>query len=186
MMSPDRDLIRTPKVKSLYLQDFRSYAQLSLDIGDAMVVAISGENGAGKTNILEALSLFSPGRGLRRADASDIPRASGAGSFAVSIDVDSGLGSVKLGTGVSALTNARRMYRIDREPASSARAFADHLRVVWLTPAPARDRRSAWRPLCTGPVVLRVGSAAKACRVTAAASPRLFHGVRSVASNPLF
>lgn len=133
-MSPDRDLIRTPKVKSLYLQDFRSYAQLSLDIGDAMVVAISGENGAGKTNILEALSLFSPGKGLRRADASDIPRASGAGSFAVSIDVDSGLGSVKLGTGVSALTNARRMYRIDREPASSARAFADHLRIVWLTP----------------------------------------------------
>lgn len=135
MTSPNQDLFKTPRVRSLHFKDFRSYEELSLDVGEAMVVAISGDNGAGKTNILEALSLFSPGRGLRRADPSDLARVSGQGSFAVSIEVDSGLGGVKLGTGVNAQAGPRRMYRVDREPVSSARAFADHLRFVWLTPS---------------------------------------------------
>jgi DNA replication and repair protein RecF len=126
---------RTPKVKSLQLQDFRSYERLTLDIGEAMVVAISGDNGAGKTNILEALSLLSPGRGLRRADPTDLPRVSGPGSFAISIDADCEAGSFKLGTGISSPANPRRIYRINREPSSSAHSFANYLRIVWLTPA---------------------------------------------------
>lgn len=135
MTSPDRERVRTPQISSLSLQDFRSYEQLSLDLGEAMVVAISGENGAGKTNILEALSLFSPGKGLRRADPADLARASGPGSYAISIDVNDGLTRTRLGTGVSSPSSPRRTHRVDREPASSARAFTDHLRIVWLTPA---------------------------------------------------
>ena len=61
----------------LALSDFRSYADLALPV-DAPLIALAGENGAGKTNILEAISLLSPGRGLRRAEFADMAR-SGAG-----------------------------------------------------------------------------------------------------------
>lgn len=71
-------------VARLILQDFRSYEALDLTIG-GHIVALIGENGAGKTNILEALSLFSPGRGLRRADLADMARQDGDGAFAASI-----------------------------------------------------------------------------------------------------
>ena len=57
---------RRPMVRRLMLQNFRSYAALDLAL-EGQLVALRGENGAGKTNLLEALSLFSPGRGLRRA-----------------------------------------------------------------------------------------------------------------------
>ena len=52
-------------LKSLSLSDFRNYAAASVSF-DAPLVAITGENGAGKTNLLEAISLLTPGRGLRR------------------------------------------------------------------------------------------------------------------------
>ena len=53
-------------IRKLILTDFRNYASLALDLKPGMVV-FSGENGAGKTNLLEAISLLTPGRGLRRA-----------------------------------------------------------------------------------------------------------------------
>ena len=138
------------RVRRLQLSDFRSYAALDLPIS-AQVVALTGENGAGKTNVLEALSLLTPGRGLRRADLADCAREQGGGGWAVSIELDTHFGALQLGTGIDPATPdmpASRKYRIDREPVGSARAFADHLRVVWLTPAfdglftgPAGDRR---------------------------------------------
>ena len=73
------------RVHRLILSEFRNYAALDLVI-EGQLVALSGENGAGKTNILEALSLLSPGRGLRRADFQDIARQNGSGSFAVSVE----------------------------------------------------------------------------------------------------
>ena len=59
-----------PRVRRLTLADFRSFAQARCDI-DAQLVALTGDNGAGKTNTLEALSIFSVGRGLRRAEMAD-------------------------------------------------------------------------------------------------------------------
>ena len=58
---------RRPRVRRIMLSDFRSYGELDLAIEGRLVV-LCGENGAGKTNLLEALSLFAPGRGLRRAE----------------------------------------------------------------------------------------------------------------------
>jgi DNA replication and repair protein RecF len=134
-------------VRRLVLSDFRNYPALDLAV-DAPVVAIIGENGAGKTNILEALSLFTPGRGLRRADLDDVIRLGAPRGFAVSLEIDGGLGPAQLGSGFEPGVEGGRRCRINRVPVGSAAAFADHCRIIWLTPdndglfrGPAGDRR---------------------------------------------
>jgi DNA replication and repair protein RecF len=131
----------------LTLTEFRSYAALDLACSSALV-ALAGDNGAGKTNVLEALSLLSPGRGLRRADLAAIARQGGSGGFAVAVEAEGALGPVHLGTGLAPGDVGSRRCRIDREPVASATAFTDHLRLLWLTPesdglfrGPAGDRR---------------------------------------------
>jgi len=140
---------RAPIARRVVLADFRSYAALDLK-PQAKLVALSGDNGAGKTNLLEALSLFAQGRGLRRADLSDMAREGGAGGFAISLELEGEAGGpVQMGVGLERIEGgAQRKFRLDREPIGSARAFADHIRIVWLTPAmdglftgPAGDRR---------------------------------------------
>ena len=69
---------RLPMVRRLMLSDFRSYPTLDLSMSGRLVAFI-GENGAGKTNLLEAISLFTPGRGLRRVDLSEMIAQDGAG-----------------------------------------------------------------------------------------------------------
>jgi DNA replication and repair protein RecF len=141
---------RRPLVRRLMLKDFRSYAALDLAIEGRLVV-LCGENGAGKTNLLEALSLLAPGRGLRRAELAECARKGGAGGFALSVEVDEDGERRQLGTGWSpgdGEGGAERVNRIDRAPVASSRAFSDCVRVVWLTPAmdslfsgPASERR---------------------------------------------
>ena len=117
----------------LALRDFRSYADLALPV-DAPLVALAGENGAGKTNILEAISLLSPGRGLRRAEFADMARTGAGGGFAVSVRLDDGT-QIGLGLGEPDETGRRsRIQRINGAPSSSLTAVAEHVRVVWLTP----------------------------------------------------
>jgi DNA replication and repair protein RecF len=121
-------------VARLILQDFRSYETLDLPI-EGRVVALMGDNGAGKTNLLEALSLFAPGRGLRRAELPEMARQGGSGAFAVSLALaDDG---ARLGVGLGDLNGEgrrARLSRIDGVNAGSALAFSEHLRLVWLTP----------------------------------------------------
>ena len=131
------DLATPARVRRIVMADFRSYAALDLQLG-TQLVALTGENGAGKTNVLEGLSLLSPGRGLRRADLADMAREGGSGGFAVSIEMRTALGEVQFGVGLDQPTRdapASRKLRLDREPVGSARAFADYVRVVWLTPS---------------------------------------------------
>ncbi|MFZ2995666.1 DNA replication/repair protein RecF [Sphingobium sp.] len=113
----------------LTLSDFRNHAD-ALIVPDHAFIVLTGDNGAGKTNILEAVSMLVPGRGLRGAALSAMARQGGPGSFGIAADVD---GSV-LGTGVSAQAPERRQVRIGGV-ASSANALAEHLSIVWLTPA---------------------------------------------------
>lgn len=124
-------------IRRLVLADFRSYATLDLRVTGKLIV-VSGENGSGKTNLLEAISLLAQGRGLRRAEFSACARQNGSGGFAISAELETSSGLVQYGTGLEpgpAGQAATRRYRIDREPVTSARAFAACLRLVWLTPA---------------------------------------------------
>jgi DNA replication and repair protein RecF len=113
----------------LALTNFRSYADALLAPGPGLVV-LTGENGAGKTNVLEAVSLLSPGRGLRGAVLSEMARSDGPGGFTVSARFD----DIELGTGTSAAAPERRQVRINGAQAS-ATSLAEWLSVLWLTPA---------------------------------------------------
>lgn len=143
--------MQSASIRRLSLTNFRSYRGASLAV-DGHLVVLTGENGAGKTNLIEAISLLTPGRGLRRATFEELAFSEGDGSWAVSAEIEGVLGLATLGTGqppaAAEETVRTRQCRIDREPVSSATAFADHLRVVWLTPAmdpmftgPASERR---------------------------------------------
>ncbi len=128
---------QAPFLSRLMLADFRSWASLDISLSGRMLV-LCGDNGAGKTNILEAISLLVAGRGLRRAEGRDCARLGGGGGWAVSAEVQGATGLVQLGTGLDApdgISPQSRRHRIDRVPVASSRAFADHLRIVWLTPA---------------------------------------------------
>jgi DNA replication and repair protein RecF len=116
-------------VSRLALTDFRSYALALIEPGPGFVL-LSGENGAGKTNLLEAVSLFSPGRGLRGAALSEMARIGGAGGLAVAAR----LSDVEIGTGTQAMAPERRQVRINGAPAS-VNSLSDWLSVLWLTPA---------------------------------------------------
>ncbi len=136
-------------ISKLTLTNFRNYAALSIDLAPGAVI-FSGDNGAGKTNLLEAISLLTPGRGLRRAPYGDVAREGGDGGFALHARLDGPQGEVEIGTGISgdAAGEGGRRVRINGATARSAEDMLEWLRVVWLTPAmdglftgPAGDRR---------------------------------------------
>ncbi len=120
-------------VARLTLTDVRSHAALVLVAGPGLVV-ITGDNGAGKTNILEAVSLLAPGRGLRGASLGEVARVGGAGGFAIAATVMAVGGEVELGTGALAAAPERRVVRVNGA-ARPASALGEWLSVVWLTPA---------------------------------------------------
>lgn len=134
--APRNDVIPLARILTLKLSNFRSYRQASLNLEGKSALFL-GPNGAGKTNILEAVSFLTPGRGLRRATLDDVAATEGDGSWAVAAEIEGALGRAMLGTGIEAPSDdesSLRKSRIDREPVSSASAFAEHLRVIWLTP----------------------------------------------------
>jgi DNA replication and repair protein RecF len=133
-------------ISRLRLSAFRNYTAAALDL-DQRHVVLTGPNGAGKTNLLEAVSLLSPGRGLRRA-AFDMVQAQGADAgWAVAATIETNDGPADIGTGASPGEAGRRV-RINGANARSIEAMSDYLRILWLTPAmdglfsgPASERR---------------------------------------------
>src|SRR5260221_14644797 len=118
-------------VRQLRLTDFRNYRQLRLDCGPEPIVLV-GANGAGKTNLLEALSFLAPGRGLRRARLDEVCRRPRNGepdatAWAVAATLDTPDGRLAIGTGLEPARSegaqprplARRVVRIDGRPAAS-------------------------------------------------------------------
>ncbi|MDZ7906098.1 MAG: DNA replication/repair protein RecF [Cypionkella sp.] len=118
-------------IRALQLTQFRSHASARLEF-DGRPVAISGPNGAGKTNILEAVSLLSPGRGLRRAGGDELARRQAGVGWKVSAEV-AGLGADhQIETWAEA--GEARSLRIDGKAATQT-ALGQVLRVLWLVPA---------------------------------------------------
>lgn len=140
-------------VERIALTNFRNYAYATLDAGPEPVVLV-GANGAGKTNILEAVSLLAAGQGLRRAAYSDLARGAGDGSWAVAAKVHGRDGPVDIGTGlppangIATRAPTARILRLNGQTQTGTGILADLIEVVWLIPAmdglftgPAGERR---------------------------------------------
>jgi DNA replication and repair protein RecF len=131
-------------VQRLRLNNFRNYGSLALDLS-AQVVVLSGANGAGKTNLLEALSFLSPGRGLRRARLRDVLRQDAppadelardsANGWAVAATVQGPGGAINLGSSLATTESGtdRRVARQDGQAMAPA-GLAKVIGVQWLTP----------------------------------------------------
>ena len=130
------DEIRRFSIDRLTLTYFRSYTSLRIEV-DRRPIILTGANGAGKTNILEAISLLVPGRGLRRAKLSEIANDKGPGDWAVAAKIMTPNGPIDLGTGFNADKSGKRekrRVRVDGENVSSQAALSAYMAVHWLTP----------------------------------------------------
>lgn len=117
-------------VTRLSLTDFRNHRDALIEASEGFVL-LSGSNGAGKTNVLEAISLLAPGRGLRQVPIAEMARSGGTGGFAVAARLDD---QTEVGTGTTAAAPERRQVRINGAPAA-VNSLGERLAVLWLTPA---------------------------------------------------
>lgn len=115
----------------LTLRQFRNHAATRID-GTARFNVLVGENGAGKTNVLEAISLLAPGRGLRRAQPSEMAAHTGDGSFALTAALEDG--ALAIATATTPQAPGRRSVRINGADGPATR-LAEWLALTWLTPA---------------------------------------------------
>ncbi len=137
-------------ISAIKLDRFRNYRTLDLRL-DRRHVVLTGDNGAGKTNLIEAVSFLTPGRGLRRAQYDAVAMAGGDGTWSVFAELAGAQGPVEIGTGLQRSadgTDTQRQLRIGGAKARSTDELLDHSRIVWLTPAmdglfpgPAAERR---------------------------------------------
>ena len=151
-------------VRRLTLTDFRNYAYLRLNT-DLVPVIITGENGSGKTNILEAISFLTPGRGLRSARLADIKRISPAivandyipsqTAWAVSATVCTNEEETEIGTGIESITREddddvrsfdRRIVKIDGQKITTQADLGKYISAIWLTPQMDRLFRGGSQP----------------------------------------
>jgi DNA replication and repair protein RecF len=136
-------------IDQLSLANFRNYARLRLEVGRRHVV-LTGANGAGKTNLLEAVSLLAPGRGLRGVAFDAVQRRGSDGGWSISAEVDAGglvvsLSTSYMSTGENPMS---RRVAVDGIPQRGSAGLGRHMRILWLTPTmdrlfsgPPADRR---------------------------------------------
>jgi DNA replication and repair protein RecF len=142
--------LATVHIERLKLTNFRNHASTTLQSDDRHVV-IYGENGAGKTNILEAISFLSPGRGMRRASYDQIASAGTKGAWTVFAKIQSPDGDTGIGTGLQdngVSVDTQRKVHINGTQAKTSESLLEYTRILWLTPSmdglftgPAADRR---------------------------------------------
>ncbi len=137
-------------ISRLSLTSYRNYSSLTIE-PDQRPIVLTGSNGSGKTNLMEAVSLYSSGTGLRRAAYADLAKMNSSTPWAISAKIHTAHGDFTIGTGLSPKSQmgerASRIVRVDGEP-SSTNALSDYLHISWLTPAmdglftgPASERR---------------------------------------------
>ena len=122
------------RIHSLKLKNFRSYTDLKCSFDGGPVVLL-GSNGSGKTNILEALSLLSPGRGLRSASFDQFRNIKGPTEWGVIAEISSDNQLIKISTGVSAGRLRGRDVKINDKKVTSSSSLPSVLSLSWLTPS---------------------------------------------------
>ena len=136
-------------VEELKLTNFRNYERLALNL-DARPVVLVGDNGAGKTNLLEAVSLLGPGQGLRGRHYSELARKDGPGGWAVAARMRSLEGEIEIGTGFGLVPGEEETGRAVRIAGKEqgSNTLADYVQLVWVIPemdglftGPASERR---------------------------------------------
>ena len=134
-------------VKRLTLSDFRNYQSLRIN-ADFSPIVIVGENGSGKTNILEAISFLTPGRGLRSARLSDVRRidAQGDSTWSVAAEILKNGEEYLIGTGVQRQASneyhddedtrsyERRVVKINQQKISQQSELGKYISAIWITP----------------------------------------------------
>ncbi len=124
-------------VSQITLSSFRNYEGLRLG-ATASPVVLTGANGSGKTNLLEAISLLVPGRGFRRCALSDLQNRASANPWAVAIDLATSTGPLRIGTGrdpsASGTESERRIIHINGKPVRGQAALAEYVAMAWITP----------------------------------------------------
>jgi len=123
-------------VSQITLSHFRNYATCRLDCGTAPVI-LTGTNGSGKTNLVEALSLLVPGRGLRRSALSDLQNHQSHDPWAVAVSLRTDAGPLLIGTGRDPAPDTegeRRLVYIDGKPVRGQNQLAEYVAMAWITP----------------------------------------------------
>jgi DNA replication and repair protein RecF len=120
-------------VQSLQLHNFRCYDAAKMEGIASGLIVLTGPNGAGKTNILEAVSLLTPGRGLRSAGNDEIQKKNARAPWAIASVVETGGAEVQIGTGLEE-GSGKRSIRINGANAKNQMALSDYLSCIWLTP----------------------------------------------------
>lgn len=154
------------------MDNFRNYSSLSLEFSDQATI-FYGANGSGKTNILEALSYLTSGRGLRRASLNDVVQVGFEdGGFSIFSQIQHEFDTVKIGVGAQPTINSladdengtdrqatkySKNIRIDGESHKNSTVLGDYVRAIWLTPSldrlftgPANERRKFFDRFVTG------------------------------------
>lgn len=116
------------------LRNFRSYTEACLNGLASSFVVLTGENGAGKTNILEAVSLLSPGKGMRNADLGDFQNKKNTDPvWAISANINTQYGEIRAGTGRDPYKE-KRVVHIQGEVAKNQAQLAEYFTCLWITP----------------------------------------------------
>ena len=127
------------KINKLKLNNFRNHTQFSIDV-DRPVIAITGNNGAGKTNILESISLLVPGRGFRKSRISELQKQNNDTPWSIYSEVHENGDITQIGTGFDPQKFAetgkeKRIIRINGETQRGQNSLNEYVSMIWLTPS---------------------------------------------------